>query len=96
MNPGQAILRAEADLEMGMPGPRVLVIVSDGGWASTADGDLADREIERLMAQGVAVLQVNVDFDPVQHPANRICILDSVDEIPEIIGGACLAELSAA
>ena len=96
MNPGYAIQQADQDLDLSLPGPRILVIVSDGAWASTTSGDLADQELERLMALGVAVLLVNVDFDPVPHPASRVCVLDSVDEIPEVIGGACLSELSGA
>lgn len=96
MNPGYAIQQADQDLDLSFPGPRILVIVSDGAWASTTSGDLADQELERLMALGVAVLLVNVDFDPVPHPASRVCVLDSVDEIPEVIGGACLSELSGA
>lgn len=96
MNPGYAIQQAEKDLDLSSPGPRVLAVVSDGAWAHTSAGDLADQEIERLMALGVVVLQVNVGFEPVEHPSSRVCVLDSVDEIPEVIGGACLAELASA
>ena len=96
MNPGYAILQAEKDLQFDQPGPRVLVIVSDGAWAWAGDQDLADQAVERLMAQGVVVLSVNIGFEPSEHPSTRTCVLDSVDEIPQVIGGACLAELSAA
>lgn len=96
MNPGYAIQQAERDLDFDLPGPRVLVIVSDGAWAHTPEGDLADQELKRLIAQGVVVLSVNVEWEPSEHPSSRTCVLDAVEEIPEIIGGACLQELQSA
>ena len=96
MNPGYAIQQAERDLAFDQAGPRILVILSDGQWCGTREGDLADSELERLMASGVVVLAVNVGFEPSEHPSSRVCVLDAVEEIPQVIGGACLAELSAA
>lgn len=96
MNPGFAIQKAAQDLDFDLPGPRVLVVVSDGAWAWQGDTDLADQELEKLIAQGVVVLSVNVEWEPSEHPSSRTCILDTVEEIPEIIGGACLDELKSA
>lgn len=98
MNPGAAIQKAVADLDLDQPGPRVLVVVSDGGWYGddSPTGDLGDAELQKLKDDGVVVLHVNVGHEPSEHPASRTCVLGSVEEIPEVIGQACLEELQKA
>jgi hypothetical protein len=97
LNPGYAVQQAIKDLALDEPGPRVVVVVSDGGWTDTdSEGDLADKELQKLKDDGVVILQVMVGETPSEHVASQTCVLDSVDEIPSVIGQACVTELEKA
>lgn len=68
----------------------LLVIVSDGAWAGNAK-----RRIRKLQDAGAKVIQVGIGSEPVDHGADRICVIAESDDLAEVVGRACVDALKA-
>lgn len=73
--------------------PRLVVIVSDGHWVERHQSDKADVQIAALRARGCKVVQVGMKNPPVDHGADRCCVLKESHELSTVVGVACVDAL---
>lgn len=71
-------------------GPRLLVMVSDGYFACSAE---ADEAVASLRSEGILVVHIGVGMNPVEHGADETLRIDSARDLLPVVGDTAVREL---